>query len=94
MARKKVVEEVVTPEVTVEETPVVEKKKSAKKTTIEGTVVNCELLNIRKEPNLDAEKLGLIGKGAKVSVAEVLDNGWLLLNGGGYVHGDFVYLPK
>ena len=94
MARKKVVEEVVTPEVTVEETPVVEKKKSAKKTTIEGTVVNCELLNIRKEPNLDAEKLGLIEKGAKVYISEVMNNGWLALNGGGYVKSDFVYIPR
>lgn len=36
--------------------------------TIKGVVVNCERLNVRKEPNINSEVLTILDKGATVTI--------------------------
>lgn len=57
--------------------------------------INTEALNVRKEPNLEAESPGLLPKGEIVEVLENREDGWVCIdfNGeDGYVSSEFVLL--
>ncbi|WP_164472649.1 glucosaminidase domain-containing protein [Cohnella candidum] len=49
-------------------------------------------LNIREEPSSKARILKVVEKGTELNVIQTTDNGWLRLEGGGYVHGGYAQL--
>ena len=59
-------EEVVEEEVT----PVVKKK------TVKGKVVNCELLNLRKEPSINSDVITVLKAGTEVVIKNDKDPDW------------------
>ena len=46
--------------------------------TVEGKVVNCDRLNVRKEGNLNGEIVGTIPVGSSVRI-EFYDNDWIFV---------------
>lgn len=58
-----------------------------------GTVECSEALNVRKEPNASATKLGSLKDGTKVTIVAKCSNGWLKIkfeDGYGYVNGKYI----
>jgi N-acetylmuramoyl-L-alanine amidase len=54
--------------------------------------VTTEFLNVRSQPSAKAKIADVLVKGWVVQVDNITDNGWYLLNDGGYVNGKFVDL--
>lgn len=66
-----------------------ETKKTIKKPVSKiGTVINCDLLNVRQEPSLDAEILGTLPKDSTLKVKEAID-GWYKIDNG-FVKAEFI----
>lgn len=66
------------------------KRTREERKALKGIVVDCEMLNIRKEPNQDSEKCGLLKANTEVVILEKLNN-WYKISDG-YVMADFIKL--
>lgn len=73
--------------------PAPEKTKSAvtivPEIRIHTYVVTAFYLNVRENPNSKSNINDVVKKGDLLEVAQVTENGWLELQNGGYVHGDY-----
>lgn len=84
-----------------EETKVVSEQKQSKPKRKQGKVVNCGRLNVRKDPNADAEVLTTIDSGFQVTVEECGDKAFYKVafkqNGNtvnGYCMKDFIEIER
>lgn len=51
--------------------------------------VTAYYLNVRAMPNADSDIIRSLKQGTAIHVRQATDNGWLALEGGGYVHGRY-----
>ena len=77
MARKKIVDEVMTEEIKTENVKEVEEVKSeaAAPTKLTGVVVKCDSLNVRKSASPTADIVGRLMKGAQVEISTLDSTG-------------------
>ncbi|QJD83141.1 glucosaminidase domain-containing protein [Cohnella herbarum] len=54
--------------------------------------VTAYYLNVRANAYPKSKIIDIVKKGTKLAVSRTTDNGWLRINGGGYVHGDYAKL--
>lgn len=69
-----------------------EKVTTTEKHVVYGTIVNCDNLNVRTEPNTSAAVASIFCAGTKLLVKSVLD-GWYEVEGG-YVKSDYIQLGE
>lgn len=54
--------------------------------------VTAYYLNVRANAYPKSKIIDIVKKGTKLAVSKTTDNGWLRIEGGGYVHGDYAKL--
>lgn len=76
------------PEIPIEEEPAIQEK------PLNTYEVSAYYLNVRKGPSAKTAILKVVKQGTRLEIASKTDNGWLEVQGGGYIHGGYAKKVK